>query len=104
MMPGLGLLPIFVEHAIEMATSETPPSHAAFPATHHLKVGTGQSLTQPLRQWPRLEAYPADRQPKIGKCCNSASGSLATFVSRTILPNESTTQTLLCSSDTSTPA
>src|SRR5205085_5380151 len=33
-----------------------------------------------------------------------ASGSLATFASRTILPTPSTTHTLLCSNDTSIPA
>src|SRR4051812_9849487 len=33
-----------------------------------------------------------------------ASGSLATFASRTILPTPSTTHTLLCFSDTSIPA
>ena len=34
----------------------------------------------------------------------SASGSLATLVSQTILPVASTTHTLLCSNDTSIPA
>ena len=78
------------------------PSHAVL-QQHQLKAGVDQTLAQPLRQWARLkaDAIPATRS---AKCCNSASGSLATFVSRTILPDESTTQTLLSSSDTSIPA
>ena len=42
--------------------------------------------------------------PSWPKKRTSASGSLATLASHTILPAQSTTHTLLCSNDTSIPA
>jgi len=71
---------------------------------HHVKTFDDQTLTQPLRQRACLETDPGDWKPKFGEVPRECPGSLATFVSRMILPDASTTQTLLCSSDTSIPA
>ncbi|ESX98053.1 hypothetical protein X753_31680 [Mesorhizobium sp. LNJC399B00] len=67
---------------------------------HHLKVGVDQTLAQPLRQWAGLKTDADDGQSQIGKMLQQQ--LRLTFDSRTILPDESTTQTL--PSFTSIPA
>jgi hypothetical protein len=71
---------------------------------HHLKPGCDQTGIQPLRQRSRFEPDPRHSGLQPTEKPNQASGSLATFASRTILPAPSTTHTLLCSNDTSIPA
>ena len=63
-----------------------------------------QARVEPLRQWTRLEPDPARGNARSANQRANASGSLATFASRTIHPVASTTQTLDCSSETSIPA
>lgn len=75
---------------VSRSTVSKPAPHR--PACSHCDKGPASS---PIRvagtpTWPKKRA--------------SASGSLATFASRTIRPVASTTQTLLSSSDTSIPA
>jgi hypothetical protein len=59
---------------------------------------------QPLRQRARLQTDPSEPRPVSFNNVASSSGSLATFVSRTIFPVPSTMHTLLSSSDTSIAA
>jgi hypothetical protein len=60
--------------------------------------------------WSHCESGPASSPtlvtgtPSCRKKATRVSGSLGTLVSRTIFPVASTTQTLLCSKDTSIPA
>jgi hypothetical protein len=75
---------------VSRSTASKPASSS--PACSHCDKGPASS---PIRvtgtpTWPKKRT--------------SASGSLATLASRTILPEASTTQTLLSSSDTSIPA
>jgi hypothetical protein len=57
---------------------------------------------QPLRQRPSFKANPFE--VVSGARANRASGSLATFTSRTILPVSSTMQMLVSLTETSSPA
>jgi hypothetical protein len=52
----------------------------------------------------RLLAFDVQVDPSASKKATTASGSLATFASFTILPRPSTTQTLESSKETSIPA
>lgn len=81
---------------------------AAFTCRVSSNTTSKPASTRPSRN--HCDSGPASRptrmtgNPRSAKCFNSASGSLATFVSHTILPDESARQTLLSSSDTSIPA
>jgi hypothetical protein len=68
------------------------------------KSGPASAPDAPLRQWPRLKSYPLHSKTKRSKKATRAAGSLEIFVSFTILPCASTTQTLDRSNDTSIPA
>ena len=70
----------------------------------HLKTRFLKTSIKPLREGARLSPMRAASKPKDRKNKIKASGSLATFASRTILPVPSTTQTLEASNDTSIPA
>ena len=75
---------------VSSSTASKPAS--VKPACSHCDNGPASS---PIR---------VNKTPIRRKKRTSASGSLATFASRTIWPLASTTQTLLCSSETSIPA
>ena len=63
------------------------------------KVASGHRESGPASRPMRISG-----RARLVRKPTSASGSLATFASRTIRPAASLTQTLLCSSETSTPA
>ena len=65
------------------------------------KARLPQRRVQPLRQRTCFESNPLQRHPSERNQAISASGSLATFASRKILPAPSTTHTLELSKDTS---
>src|SRR6516225_3064883 len=68
------------------------------------QVGFGECAEQPLRQWSSFQSDPLEVVGKIVQNRQQASGSLATFTSRMILPASSTMQTLVSLTDTSSPA
>jgi hypothetical protein len=70
----------------------------------HRRAGHLQTSKQPLRQRARLQPNPRKGYFEPPNQAISASGSLATFASLSILPCPSTTQTLEHSNDTSIPA
>jgi len=67
------------------------------------KTRSRQPGMQPLRQWPSLKPDPLTAKPSDPKKATSASDTLVTFASFTILPCASTTHTL-DSSNVSIPA
>src|SRR5262245_38438330 len=72
--------------------------------TDHRQARFGESTEQPLRQRPSFHSNPLEAIGGFFNSANSASGSLATFTSRTILPASSTMQTLVSLTETSSPA
>src|ERR1700757_3556341 len=72
--------------------------------TDHRQARFSKSTVKPLRQWPGFQPNPFEVVGGFVSTANSASGSLATFTSRTILPVSSTMQTLVSLTDTSNPA
>ena len=72
--------------------------------TDHRQTRFGKPAEKPLRQRPRFQPDPLEAVIEALRTCRSASGSLATFASRTILPVSSTMQTLVSLTDTSNPA
>ena len=70
---------------------------------HGLKASPGQARVQPLRERPRLQPDPGQRQAELAEEADQRL-RLATLASPMIRPLLSTTHTLLRSSDTSIPA
>jgi hypothetical protein len=68
--------------------------------TNHRQACFGQRAEQPLR-WSSFQSNPLEG---LFRTASRASGSLATFTSRVILPASSTMQTLVSLTDTSSPA
>src|SRR5680860_932156 len=72
--------------------------------TDHRQARFSESAEKPLRQRPSFQSNPLEVQAEFVSTASSASGSLATFTSRTILPVSSTMQTLVSLTETSSPA
>src|SRR5476651_1658870 len=70
--------------------------------TDHRQPCFGESAEQPLRQRPSFQSNPFKAVGRVLQ--HRASGSLATFTSRTILPVSSTMQMLVSLTETSNPA
>jgi hypothetical protein len=75
-----------------VSRSATSNPAATSPSCSHCDSG---SASRPIR----FNLSPSDPSRPV-----KAAGSLATFVSRMIFPDSSTTHTLLCSNETSIPA
>src|SRR5215813_11339089 len=67
----------------------------------HRQSCFGESAEQPLRQ---RSSFQPNSLEVVFSTANNASGSLATFTSRTILPASSTMQMLVSLTETSSPA
>src|SRR3970040_1395757 len=70
----------------------------------HRQARFSESAEQPLRQRPSFQSNPLEVAGGFVSTASSASGSLATFTSRTSLPVSSTMQTLVSLTETSRPA
>src|SRR3954464_3584975 len=70
----------------------------------HRQSCFGESAEQPLRQWSSFQPNSLEVYARFFSTANNASGSLATFTSRTILPASSTMQMLVSLTETSSPA
>src|SRR6478609_4100630 len=70
----------------------------------HRQSCFGESAEQPLRQRSSFQPNSLEVVGEVLQHTNNASGSLATFTSRTILPASSTTQMLVSLTETSSPA
>src|SRR5450830_1183456 len=72
--------------------------------TDHRQTRFGKRAVKPLRQRPGFQSNSLEVIGRVFSTGSRASGSLATFTSRTILPVSSTMQTLVSLTDTSSPA
>src|SRR6202140_5972952 len=72
--------------------------------TDHRQTRFSESAVKPLRQWSGFQSDPLEVIGRVLSTASRASGSLATFASRTILPVSSTMQTLVSLTETSSPA
>src|SRR4029453_15658709 len=72
--------------------------------TNHWQACFGENAVKPLRQRSSFQPNSLEAIMVFVRTCRRASSSLATLVSRTILPVSSTMQTLVSLTDTSSPA
>jgi hypothetical protein len=72
--------------------------------TNHWQARFGENAVKPLRQRSSFQPNSLEVIGGFVSTCSSASGSLAAFTSRAILPVSSTMQMLVSLTETSSPA